>query len=71
MSLVGERIVGQLLPVCCCGPTGQQYVGMPVLCGIFKKYAKPHNTKYGTELLEIKYPISFHMMVTFCWQPDG
>jgi len=32
--------------------------------------------KYGTELLETSYPISFHKgpdtwMVPFCWQPDG
>ena len=32
--------------------------------------------KYGTELLETNYSISFHMgpdtwTVPFCWQPDG
>jgi len=32
--------------------------------------------KYGTELLETNYPISFHSgpdtwMVPFCWQADG
>jgi len=46
----------------------------------FKKYAHHINTnmqqKYGTELLETNYPISFHRgpdtwMVPFCWQPDG
>ena len=32
--------------------------------------------KYGRELLETNYPISFHTgpdtwIVPFCWQPDG
>jgi len=53
---------------------------MSVLCGIFKNFwiAQTPNMrrKYGTELLETNYTISFHSgldteMVPFCWQPDG
>jgi len=57
-------------------------LGMPVLCGIKICGLHKHQIcggsvrKYGTELLETNYHISFHSgpdrwMVPFCWQPDG
>jgi len=61
------------------------WIGTAVLWH-FKKYADHMNDywrkwmtmwrKYGTELLETDYPMSFHgdpdtRMVPFCWQPDG
>jgi len=60
-----------------------EYLGMPFLCSIFKKYADRIDTKYdrnmwkyGTELLKNNYPISVHggtdtLVVPFCWQKSG
>jgi len=54
--------------------------GMSVLCDMLKnmRTAKTPNMrrKYGTEMLDTNYPISFHRgpdtsPVPFCWQPDG
>jgi len=62
------------------GAVHHNFVGMSVLCSIYKKYADCINTKYAAEIWyriaqnQLPHLVpqgSGHMDGAYCWQPDG